>query len=199
MFRPAVPVLAALAVAVAPAAPRLKDAEVVYFPTTVGARWVYRLGTQEEVQVVTKVEEKEDGTRVHVGYVGAGGRVSPARVVLVSRKGLFLLEDGGQPCDPPWCLLKLPAVPGDRWEARTTRPDVGWLSAAHRTGKAEEVAVAAGKFTTVPVTVTDAAREHGKAPAGTTVYSYAPGVGWARITVDGKTVRELQSFAPGKE
>lgn len=176
------------------AAPRLKDKEVTFFPTTVGSRWVYQCGDHEEVQVVTKVDVLVDGFQVHVADAGAGGRETPAMVVLVNSKGLFLLEEMGQRYDPPWCVLKLPAVPGDQWEATTRRPDLGPISHANTTGKPERLKLPAGEFEVIPVAVT----ELGRGKRAAYEYSYAPGIGWARIIVGDSTVRELKSFTAGK-
>jgi hypothetical protein len=177
-----------------PAAPRLKDKEVDFFPTSVGSRWVYQCGDHEEAQVVTKVEVGAHGTRVYVADVRAGGQETPAMVVVVSGKGLFMLEEMGQPYDPPWCILKLPAVPGEEWEATTRRPDIGPLSHAVTTGKAQRLTVPAGEFTVIPLTETT---KLGPGRGASSEYSYAPGIGWARIVVGGRTEKELKSFTPG--
>jgi hypothetical protein len=190
--------LALLVVAVGPGvvttAPRLKDREVDVFPTSVGSRWVYQCGDHEEVQVVTKVEVGAAGTRVHVAEVVAGGAERPAMVVLVNSKGLFLVEEVGQPYDPPWCILKLPAVPDEEWEATTRRPDVGPLSHAVTTGKPERLTVAAGEFKVIPLAETT---KLGPGRGASSDYSYAPGIGWARIVVGGRTEKELKSFTSG--
>jgi hypothetical protein len=107
-----------LLAALAPAAPVPKGASkpVLYFPTTVGAKWVYDEEDGERVYAVTAVEKRDGSDLVTVGQVGPDGKAVPKETWVVSDRGLSLLERDGQKRDPPPCYLKLPHQPGEAWD-----------------------------------------------------------------------------------
>src|SRR5262245_24585960 len=99
----------------APAAPRVKDGDrpAAYFPTRVGDKWVYDDGKDLALQV-TAGELKRDETIVTVSEHRPKGAVVAERAA-VSAAGVYRLEFHGFPLDR-YCLLKLPAKEGDKWE-----------------------------------------------------------------------------------
>jgi hypothetical protein len=199
--------VAALALTYSTSAPVPKGG-AFYHPTTVGDRWTYQYPDAEVDYVVTKVEEKEGKKVVSVGRVRDGGKVTPHNKVEVSNKGLFQLESvvvmvsfGGGPApadgwkveEPPLCLLKLPARPGDKWESQR-HPEVPF---SYKADRPERVKVPAGEFTAVPVDVV--ATFPGKDSLQWR-YWYAPGVGVVKWTFDkGQGEVVMKSFTPGKD
>ena len=140
-----------LALPAAPAAPRTKDGDrpAAYFPTRVGAKWVYDDG-KELVREVTAVEVKRDETIVTVSEHRPKGAVVAERVS-ISAAGVYRLEFHGFPLDR-YCLLKLPAKEGDKWEFDypTQRDARGSGLRGEKgtviVGPAENVEVPAGKY-----------------------------------------------------
>lgn len=136
-MRPAA-VLVLLAGLPALAAPVRKTPPPPYFPTAVGAKWVYATAAgREEVIEVSGVEER--GPDWVVSRSGTGGRYED---VLVSADGLRQRWTGpGEDVGRVW-LVKARFRPGESWEAGGTT----WT--AHGP---EEVEVPAGKCTAVRV------------------------------------------------
>jgi hypothetical protein len=188
-------VTAAVVLVATPAvpAPQLKDAGPAgYFPTTVGARWVYQSGQVEQTEVVTDVRKDGEATIVAVGSVGPDGKVTPGDTVAIRPDGLFLLSETGQPYDPPVCLLRFPVKVGDRWEAETSRPDIGKVRFVREVKETKTRETPAGKFEAVRV---ESAVALGAAVPNTHSHWYAPGVGVVEI----ERTRTLKSFEPGKK
>ena len=173
--------LASLLMSVAPATPLPKEAArpPLYFPVTVGAKWVYKTDDgREEAVAVTAVERK--GDEYVVERSGVEGNSRPYLDVVVSTRGLRQGTDG---------LLKTPFQPDDKWD------DTGGTRTIHGP---EPVTVPAGTFTAVRV---EAKRADG---GPTTVDWYVAGMGGVKRVkraADGTVtvVRDLMSFTPGKE
>jgi hypothetical protein len=187
-------VAVALAASLAAPAPRLKDPPVTsYFPTTVGARWVYETESGEETEVVTKVTKDGSATVVSVGLVRPGGEVTPTQTVAVRSDGLFLLTESGHAYNPPVCLLKLPVKPGGRWEDVTTRRDIGKLRFVQEVKETKELVTPGGTYEAVRI---ESTLTLGDGPSKTADnYWYAPGVGLIQIDKN----RTLKSFEQGKK
>jgi hypothetical protein len=190
--------LVTLLLAVAPAAPVPQTKKgPPYFPTKVGAKWVYQWsypeGAHDVTLVVTGVDEKDGAAVVAVGRLEAAGTVAPYEKVAVSEKGLLRVEWDGHPLDPPACRLKLPAEPGVKWEWEHIIPrakDQGTSTI----GKVETIEVPAGKYESVRVETT--ATHNGRRYTHT--IWYAPGVGVVKM-VQGDTTQALKSFTQGKD
>jgi hypothetical protein len=91
---------------------RPKGANEQYYPTAVGAEWVYVDGNQEYTEEVTAVQEEDGAKVVTVVLHRGGGRPSfESKKVLVSDKGLFEIASGGMPLDKPECFLTNPPNP----------------------------------------------------------------------------------------
>jgi hypothetical protein len=179
--------------AAASAAPTPKD-ESPYFPTRVGAKWVYRTGEEgEEVRVVTAVEDKGGAKLVSVGLVKDGKVTPETEEVSVSEKGLYVVGGKGKKLDRPICLLKLPHEPGDKWELDFGFDGVSFKGTA-TAREPEWVEVPAGKYRAVPVEMRYAVQGNSRQ---TTVW-YARGVGTVKEVVGSKE-RVLKSFTPGKD
>src|SRR4029453_776509 len=95
-----VPALALL-LSLAAAAPVPKGAEKapLYFPTKVGAKWVYDDDGHKYTMVVTDVEARDGRMVVTTGLVGSDGRTTHFESVAVSGRGLLLLESSGRKYD----------------------------------------------------------------------------------------------------
>jgi hypothetical protein len=175
----------AMLVVAAPVPKDLKRVETNYFPTTVGARWVYRDSNgKETILTVAKVEKVKTST--HVTYAAKGGEI---QVMSVSDKGLSQVNGAEAGLDA-W-VLELSHKPGDDWEVER-KSGIEF----RRMGKMEKVTVPAGTFEAIRVEVTrcllsDSMRN--------TIEWYAPGVGVVKESTDsGAVIRELKSFRPGE-
>src|SRR5262249_21404963 len=105
-------------VAIAPAAPipkHLMQVPVYYYPTTVGARWVYEQPSGELVLVVSKVENRQGMTVVSIESVEGRERF-PFETVEVSPTGLVRTSCPAGELDTPSVLLKTPFKPRDSWD-----------------------------------------------------------------------------------
>jgi hypothetical protein len=191
---PALILLAALA----PAAPVPPDRKPVpYMATTRGTVWTYADGKSEYTDVVTGVEKKADGAVVVTIARKGKDRAVPVSVVEVSARGLYRVSNGTAAVDPPRCLLKLPAKPGDTWEHAPRPPGRGQPGVYTLKGE-EEVEVPAGKYKALRV---DAVLEWPDGPRPTT-YWYAPGVGRVKmvsVSAGVERVEALKAFVPGKD
>ena len=169
-------------------APVPKDKGGFYYPTRAGAICEFDCGEEKtHNQTVTRVEPADRGGFVVTMQVD--GREDPQRV-LVTDKGLVTLAMGGKRLEPPACFLKLPAVPGETWEAQ-----VRDLTFKYTTVGPERVEVPAGKFDAIRVDMT-----HEVAGRQVKVsYWYALGVGPVKVVVDGRTAMSLKKFTAGKD
>jgi hypothetical protein len=174
-------------------APRLKEPPrpPVYYPTQVGAEWVYRQGDREWAETITDSIRQGGTTVVTIAELGPNGELVPAERIAVSERGLFWVEGIQTRLTPdvPSCLLDLTLPPGGTW---TPAGD----SSRHTVRRPERVDVPAGRFEAVPVEVEVAYRD---GPA-TDTYWYAPGVGLVKAVYGrGPGPRVLKSFTPGKK
>ncbi|MBP3955678.1 hypothetical protein J8F10_10335 [Gemmata sp. G18] len=154
-------------VALAPAAP-VPPAQkpALYYPTSVGAKWVYEWGGSDRTEQVTAVDEKDGKTVVTIGVL-VGEKTRPYRKILVSEKGVFFGTIGLEETKFPYPMLKLPAKAGDRWDWEVTE---GGRKVVCIVGAVEEVEVPTGKFHTVrfesetPVGGPGPRKRHGGSP-----------------------------------
>jgi hypothetical protein len=164
------------------AAPVPKGAEQkpLYFPTAVGAKWVYETPDGElETAVVSAVEKGDDGA-LTVSRAGADGtRVAYTKTVVTANG---LRRDDAANGKSGW-LLKTNVKAGDSWDSPDGKRTVYGP---------EEVKVPAGTFTALRVEW----EQFGASYASW----YAPGVGEVKrvAKVDGtETVtRALKAFRP---
>lgn len=190
-----------LLLAVAPAAPVPPPPKTppLYFPTTVGAKWVYQTegNKDEKVEMVMKVEDKDGEKWVAIGSEWKG-KVDYRHAISVSDKGLAVVDTDVSDLDEPSWLLKLPHKAGNKWDYVIALPGVGkWKGKAIADGT-EKVEVPAGKFEAIRVKldITFAGDRR-----QTTAW-YAPGVGMLKQIVkseSGERVEVLKSFTPGKD
>jgi hypothetical protein len=201
MTRRVVCVFASLiAFGVSSAAPPPKDTpkKEPYYATKVGTKWVYDYGGSEMTVVASHVEKKDDGTVVTCDYVSADGKQTPAHKCLVSSAGVWMTEEVGEEYTPAWQLFKSDAKVGEVWKVATARIALR-ISSTYTVAEEEEITVPAGKFKAAKLNITDF--NVGGGPGGT-AYSiwYARSVGEVkRVTDDGKLIRELKAFTPGKD
>jgi hypothetical protein len=187
MFRPLAIPLLLLATFAAPAAPALKSkGAALYYPTTVGARWVYEYRGIESTCVVTRIEEKEGVFLVDVAEV-SDKRETPSQQMRVSGEGVLRLSIAGTTLQNPECLLKLPHKDGQEWEVDQGAKfeGIAKLTAVRR----ETVETPAGKFEAIRVE-----RVGGNAAT----YWFVEGIGLVKYTHT-KSEGVLKSFTPGKK
>ena len=185
------------------AAPIPKDAKkpVLYFPTKVGAKWVYEFedGTTY-TEAVTKVQKGKDG-----GFRVTAGKVRDEVALAldlyeVSDKGLFLLEAGKAAFDPPMSYINLSQKVGVKWENKSTLLGDIVDHGTRRIVEIEKVEVPAGKFDAIRIENQPPATVGQKAEQVTHTYWYAPDVGLVKLSSTKKDVnRVLKSFTPGKD
>lgn len=186
--------LALAAALPATAAPAPKEAPLSghYFATKKGDTWVYELttgGVKEEVtEVVTKVEARDQGIVVSVSRWTDGRFGTPSRT-LASIDGLEQVRDGAA-----FRLLKLPAKPGERWEAEspTRRSKFMFLGE-------DGVEVPAGKFRALQV---ECVSDVGNGQTVRATLWYAKGIGLVKkVARSHQTIHTvvLKSFTPAKD
>ena len=178
----------------APAAPvpkhLLKNQEpVYYYPTTVGAKWVYDEPGGDRVLVVSEVKDRKGAKVVTVVEENVNGPFV-REVIAVSEVGLARLSMGSATFDAPQAMLQSPFRVGTTWQVKAPAVDGAKTIAA-----VERIKIPAGTFEAVRV---DANTSFGG--AAPLIYStwYAPGVGLLKITEGNKVHLLLKSFTPGK-
>jgi hypothetical protein len=173
----------------------------LYFPTAVGATWVYQLNDgREYTDVVTAVDHEQGHATVSVSVIGPDGKLHPSYRNVVSARGILRVEGIGIKKDRPEWRLKLPYTVDEVWETGGEWDEYRLFQSqrsTHTSAGGEVVSVPAGTFKALRVTT-----KHDRIPGcmlGPTPPStcwYAPGVGVVKITMD-KTVWVLKSFEPG--
>lgn len=172
--------------------PESGSAVKLYFPTTVGSKWVYDYNGKEETEEITAVEKKDTSFVVTVkGTNYLKGTIN--KQFVVSTENLVQTKSNIGTGQPPMILLKLPGKAGQTWETYLGgHPGMGKNTV--KACGAEIIEVPTGKF--------EAIRVETKffSPGGWTEarYWYAPGVGLVKETY-GDNVRKLKSFTPGKK
>ncbi|MBA4065808.1 MAG: hypothetical protein C0501_19235 [Isosphaera sp.] len=168
----------------------------LYFPTRVGAKWVYQWGERELTQSVTAVERTDAGSLVTVTGHRPDGTTFTDQKVLVRQAGLTQVESFLGKLASPRCWLKVPCVAGAEWEddCSTDLVRQKWVRTAVG---AEAVEVPAGKFTALRVRnvlVVDRRGLH--LPVLDIGYDgwYAPGVGLVRSEERPGNAMVLKSF-----
>src|SRR6266851_326240 len=126
----------------------------LYYPTKLGAKWVYDLNGKEETETITAVEKKEGAFLITVHKVDEFGREEDVEMKLAA-DGLFILT-GLAKIHPPSHVLKLPHKAGATWETYTGAWPL-WTSEFTAHGP-ERIEVPAGKFDAIRVEATDAGK-----------------------------------------
>lgn len=188
-----------LLVSAAPAAPVAKDkpAETLYFPTTVGTKWVYEKSDKSEaVEVITATKQKDEATLVSVGWERRG-EVQPMLEVEVSEKGLAVRKTLVADLSEPLWLLRLPHTAGNKWGPVMAGEPWGRVVGKASSSGPERVEVPAGVYQAIRV---DTEMPHIDGREGVTKSTtwYAPGVGVVK-QARGDQVRVLKSFTLGKK
>jgi hypothetical protein len=164
-----------------------------YYPTRVGATWVYqRPDGSELTEVVSSVEDDKDGAKLVTVEFLQGERKFPGAIIRVSKQGLSRPKIRTSEYTEPFPLLKLPARVGDKWEYSVTFKPGGTVSETGTKTIGEPVEIEAGgvKYKTIHV-ITKSSNNPNE------IHSYyAPGVGLIKQTGSGEVT--LKSFTPGK-
>jgi hypothetical protein len=173
-----------------PAAPvpkhLMKDVPICY-PLRAGTRTVATDLSGKTVRVVTKVEHTETGKMVWTDTENATGQRRHAETVIVSEKGVEVVEFAGQKLNPTFWWFKLPHSDDNTWEDR-----FGLQVWTGKTLDWEEIEVTAGKFRALHVQHVE--KKHREQ---TTDYWFAPGAGCVKWTL-GNSTYEVVSFVPGR-
>ena len=197
------PWLAGLTLLVAPGclfaapAPKEQPQANVYSPANKGDTWTYEVTTgahsTEVTQVVSQVERKGDALIVSISQ-WQSGEIKPYSRVLVSDAGLFRLAGEDGVYKMPFCFLKLPVKPNERWEAETPARKSKFMAG----GEEEEVEVPAGKFKALRV---ESVSDVGNGQIVRATIWYARGVGLVKKTTrshQSEQVTVLRSFTLAK-
>jgi hypothetical protein len=182
-------------------APRLKDEPArVYFPMTVGDRWVvelrYKTTSEEYTEVVTAIEKKDGATVVTVGREADGKAGPPLSHVKVADDGLYRMSHLGTTYDPPYRILKFPLKPGQAWTSEAGSGGTVRSTFKYKAIHEEDVEVPAGKYRAFRIEVDIDTQGRTRK----SVIWYAPRVGIVKMDhEDGDSgyVRVLKSFQPG--
>ena len=175
--------------------PTEKSKDALYYPVSIGARWVYSTGDKETVETVTGVEDSEGVFRVKVSRE-RNDKTILDHVVAVSEKGLAIVETPtGKLAEPVW-LLKLPPKNGDKWEVVLPSQTLGKIVGSAAVEGTEKIEVPAGTFDAVKVRM-EIPHVDGRDGITKRAIWYAPNVGVVK-SVEGETVRVLKSFAKKK-
>src|SRR5205085_11853606 len=71
--------------------PGQKETNKLYFPTHVGAKWVYQFDDgSERITTITKLDQVKEGAVITIGEIVADGNVVHHTTYLVSPDGVFL-------------------------------------------------------------------------------------------------------------
>jgi hypothetical protein len=188
----AVLLLLLVTLAMAPAAPRLKEPPRPFHPVALGACWVYDDDGVIETHRVNKVEERDKSTILTIEWSRPDRSEGSLETVEFSARELCRLGLGAIPFKEPFCLLRFPATAGDSWEYSLDLPLSG--QASMTVFGPEKVEVPAGKFMAyrvervLPLEFT---------PNNSTAW-YAPEVGLVKYVYHKDKVQVFQSFTPGK-
>jgi len=191
-----VPIAAATPATAAPVPPpKGKEPPPYYFPTQVGAEWVYDDDGAKYTFTVTKVERKAGAMLVTVG-LSYGKTTQHSYTVEVGKSGIRETLNFNRKVEPPTPLLKVPFAKGDRWESPMSLDGEKRADYVITVGGVEEVKVPAGTFKAVRVDKVSTGVD-GKTNQTITTW-YARGVGPVRISYRRGPTRDLVSFTPGK-
>ncbi len=175
-------------------APRLNDAPVmIYYPTTVGDRWVTETKYSDRMETLTEIVtalEKKDGAMIVTVCKESDGKVQPAKSEMkVTDEGLFRMSAYGAVFEKPYPILKMPLKVGLTWTVEASGSTL-----KYKVAKEEEIEVPAGKFKTFRLDVN--LGENSLASIW-----YAPRVGVVRQEYKSNNldyVKTLKEFKPGK-
>ncbi len=195
MFRSAFIFLAAAAAVAAPVPKAAKPPD--YFPYQPGDTWVLeQAGTDSTItRTVTAADTKEGTTALTMSiHWGNDTKTTQTERYEVTAAGAWQVEEAGPDGRTKAEMTRPGMTAGDTWEVKYTRhgTDFHYRVAV---GKPKAVAVPAGTYTAVPLTLTD--------PLGVQppiVRWYADGVGLVKTEceIGGKPVQfELKSYTRG--
>ena len=136
----------------------------VCYPTRVGDKLVHQLGENHELtQQVLKVEKVESGLSVSVQVTDSLQNSKYVSTVIVSARGVQLVEYAERKVDPPLWWLKLPHGEGNNW----TGSWPGGTEFAFSTKDWEVIEVPAGKYRAIRVDRAEAPTATHSAPRPT--------------------------------
>lgn len=169
-------------------------AKELYYPTRVGARWVYQTQRGDKVEEVVAVKSGKNGTYlVTVGF-SKQGEVVPDYVISVSEQGFCIVSYTLAELTEPFWMLKLPHNKEDSWKPVLAAEGWSKVVGSAKASGPETVEVPASKFQAIRVEM-DVPHPGGR--LAKTTFWYAPGVGKIKER-RGSVVDVLKSFEPGK-
>ena len=142
----------------APAADQGKDKAPNYYPLKVGTKWHYQLdaGNGQKVQLVSEIGGVDtiNGKTLARLEVAANGKKLPTTEHLDSDdKGVYRVRMNNMEVTPPIQLIKYPLKEGQTWGGESSALGQK-MKVDCSEGKAEEIQVPAGKYKTIPTTIT---------------------------------------------
>jgi hypothetical protein len=182
-------------------APRLKEAPVpVYYPATVGDRWVMETKSAADAmevsatitEMVTAVEKKDGAVIVTVCREVDGKLQETKSQMKITDQGLFRISTYGTVYAEPYLVLKTPLKIGEAWTAEVSKGS----TFKYKVTKEEEIEVPAGKFKTLRLEV-----DLGSAGNARASIWYAPRVGVVKQEYKSDIVnyvKTLKEFKAGK-
>lgn len=171
-----------------------------YYPLKVGTRWHYQIqaGNSQKIPMVYRIGgiERVDGKELARLDIMASGQGNSQYTEHLHSDGGGVFRDRMHNLQfaPPFCLIKYPVKPGERWTADIA---VGGqkMKVEGTEGPAEDVQVPAGKYRAIPCTivVSDAAER------STNIMWFAEGVGIVKQKTElgpRSIIMELTRFEP---
>jgi hypothetical protein len=136
-----------IALAVAPAAPRLKVQLVTFYPTRVGTCWVYDCDGEDEKRIITAVREIDGAKLLTVEWKGPKHDKPRVETLKVSAEGVHWMGFKDEPFDPLAFMLKHPLTDGKTWDWKLTGLTIVEQKGTATVHGPETIDVPAGKFT----------------------------------------------------
>jgi hypothetical protein len=181
-------------------APKKEKKPPDYYPLKAGTKWTYEVdpGNGQKVQVTNQITKIEtiDGKELARLETVVNGMVAATEHLESTSKGVFRYRTNGLEVIPPVCVVQYPYKDGETW---TAEPKIGpqQLKLSFKSGKEEDISVAAGKYKAVSVNVES---DVNGVKINSTTW-HAPDVGIVKQLTevgDKKLQMELVKFEAGK-
>ncbi len=177
-----------------------EDAKLDLFPLASGTKWEYEVSVGGQVkaviQEVTKITPGKKGERDIVTLTTKVEEQTIVEEMSADEKALYRHAFQGMKLESPLTVLKYPYKAGAKWK-ESIKIAKEEAEANFETFKAEEVKVAAGKYTAYPVVM----EMDAMGQKVTSKNWYADGVGMVKqeVSFPGvKVTMELKKFTKGK-
>lgn len=122
-----------------------------FYPDQIGFEWVYKDGRVDVVLYISKVDTNEANKKLITINRKSDQGDTRDQVILISKDGVYLIEEKKFKLDPPRCLIKLPVVAGNTWSEKHVTKNGSTWDVQYKTGESRVIKVPAGSFNAVPV------------------------------------------------